>query len=45
MPLLERAVSGDPGGNVGFLDHDKVYDGFTDPPRLLGPWCVVVWVD
>jgi hypothetical protein len=22
--LLERAVSGDPDGNVGFLDHDEV---------------------
>jgi hypothetical protein len=26
---------------VGFLDHDEVYDGFGDPPRLLGPAAVV----
>jgi hypothetical protein len=35
VALLDRAVSGDPDGNVGFLDHDEVYDGFGDPPRLL----------
>ncbi|WP_416963409.1 DUF1877 family protein [Streptomyces sp. Agncl-13] len=38
--LLDRAVSGDPGGDVGFLDHDEVYDGFGDPPRLLAPTAV-----
>lgn len=38
--LLERAVSGDPDGDVAFLDHDEVYDGFADPPRLLGPTAV-----
>ncbi|GAB7102790.1 hypothetical protein JCM4814A_11040 [Streptomyces phaeofaciens JCM 4814] len=32
---IARAVDGDPGGDVGFLDHDEVYDGFGDPPRLL----------
>nr|WP_208617095.1 MULTISPECIES: hypothetical protein [Streptomyces]MDI5912382.1 hypothetical protein [Streptomyces sp. 12257] len=37
---LERAVSGDPDGDVSFLDHEKVYDGFADPPRLLGPTAV-----
>ncbi|MFG2783653.1 DUF1877 domain-containing protein [Streptomyces prunicolor] len=35
IAVLDRAVSGDPDGNVGFLDHDEVYDGFGDPPRLL----------
>lgn len=35
LALLDRAVSGDPDGDLGFLDHDGVYDGFTDPPRLL----------
>ncbi|KQW13187.1 hypothetical protein [Streptomyces sp. Root369] len=40
LALLERAVSGDPDGDVDFLDHDEVYDGFTDPPRLLGPTAV-----
>ncbi|CAM5670693.1 hypothetical protein [Streptomyces canus] len=40
VALLERAVSGDPDGDVGFLDHDEVYDGFADPPRLLGPTAV-----
>lgn len=41
IALLDRAVSGDPDGNVGFLDHDEVYDGFGDPPRLLTPAAVV----
>jgi hypothetical protein len=40
VALLERAVSGDPDGDVGFLDHDEVYDGLADPPRLLGPAAV-----
>ncbi|WP_328832794.1 MULTISPECIES: hypothetical protein [unclassified Streptomyces] len=40
IALLDRAVSGDPDGNVGFLDHDEVYDGFGDPPRLLDPGAV-----
>ncbi|MFF7952359.1 hypothetical protein [Streptomyces griseorubiginosus] len=40
MALLDRAVSGDPDSDVGFLDHDGVYDGFTDPPRLLEPAAV-----
>lgn len=40
IALLDRAVSGDPDGNVGFLDHDEVYDGFGDPPRLLAPGAV-----
>ncbi|MEU9330389.1 hypothetical protein AB0D91_42595 [Streptomyces canus] len=38
--LLERAVSGDPDGDVGFLDHNEVYDGFADPPRVLGATAV-----
>ncbi|MFC8362183.1 DUF1877 domain-containing protein [Streptomyces griseorubiginosus] len=40
VALLERAVSGDPDGDIGFLDHDGVYDGFTDPPRQLTPTAV-----
>ncbi|CAM5333369.1 DUF1877 family protein [Streptomyces griseorubiginosus] len=40
VALLDRAVSGDPDGDVAFLDHDGVYDGFTDPPRLLEPTAV-----
>ncbi|MFD4875516.1 DUF1877 family protein [Streptomyces sp. NPDC058420] len=40
IALLDRSVSGDPDGNMGFLDHDEVYDGFGDPPRLLGPAAV-----
>ncbi|MFE5917060.1 DUF1877 domain-containing protein [Streptomyces sp. NPDC056468] len=35
IALLDRAVSGDPGGDIGFLDHDEVYDGIEGPPRLL----------
>nr|WSZ18788.1 hypothetical protein OH837_38325 [Streptomyces canus] len=38
--LLERAVSGNPDGDVGFLNHDEVYDGFADPPRVLGATAV-----
>ncbi|MGW6906122.1 DUF1877 domain-containing protein [Streptomyces sp. NPDC054940] len=34
---LDRAVCGDPGGDIGFLDHDEVYDGFDDPPQVLFP--------
>ncbi|MFJ8141704.1 DUF1877 family protein [Streptomyces sp. NPDC096013] len=40
IALLDRAVSGDPDGDVGFLDHAEVYDGFGDPPRLLAPAAV-----
>ncbi len=42
IALLDRALSGDPDGDVGFLDHDEVHDGFGDPPRLLGPRAVAV---
>ncbi|MEW2250464.1 DUF1877 family protein [Streptomyces sp. NPDC006975] len=35
--LLDRAVSATYGHTAGFLDHDEVYDGFTDPPRVLDP--------
>ncbi|MBO7938859.1 MULTISPECIES: DUF1877 family protein [Streptomyces] len=38
--LIVRAIHGDPGGQVGFLDHDEVYDGYGDPPRLLAPEAV-----
>ncbi|MFI7412856.1 DUF1877 family protein [Streptomyces sp. NPDC049627] len=41
IALLDRAVSGDPGGDIGFLDHDEVYDGIDGPPRLLAPAAVV----
>ncbi|WP_328429145.1 DUF1877 family protein [Streptomyces sp. NBC_00443] len=37
IALLDRAVSGDPGGDIGFLDQDEVHDGIDGPPRLLGP--------
>ncbi|MEU1477720.1 DUF1877 family protein [Streptomyces sp. NPDC005760] len=40
MALLDRAVAGDPDGDVGFLDHVEVYDGFGPPPRLLTPSAV-----
>lgn len=33
--LLDRVTGGDPGGDVGFLDHPDVHDGFGEPPRLL----------
>ncbi|MFC5218030.1 DUF1877 family protein [Streptomyces coerulescens] len=35
IALLDRAVSGDPGADIGFLDHAEVYDGFDGPPQLL----------
>ncbi|POX47637.1 DUF1877 domain-containing protein [Streptomyces sp. Ru71] len=35
--LLDRAVSATYGQTAGYLDHDEVYDGFTDPPRVLDP--------
>lgn len=35
ITLLDRAISGDPGGDVDFLDHVEVYDGFEAPPQLL----------
>ncbi|NEB01195.1 DUF1877 family protein [Streptomyces sp. SID13726] len=38
--LLDRAISGDLDGDLGFLDHDEVYDGFADPPRQLTPAAV-----
>jgi hypothetical protein len=34
---LDRALSGD---DIGFLDHDEVYDGCTDPPCLPAPAAV-----
>ncbi|CAM5244857.1 DUF1877 family protein [Streptomyces aurantiogriseus] len=37
IAALERAIDGDPHEDVGFLDHDEVYDGFDGPPRLLTP--------
>ncbi|MFI6033729.1 hypothetical protein ACIBBD_06010 [Streptomyces sp. NPDC051315] len=38
VAVLDRAIHGDVP--VGFLDHDEVYDGFEDPPRLLTPEAV-----
>lgn len=34
---LERSITGDSGGEVGFLDHAEVYDGYGAPPALLPP--------
>ncbi|OIJ66932.1 DUF1877 family protein [Streptomyces mangrovisoli] len=38
VDLLDRAASGDT--TVGYLDHDDVYEGFGDPPRMLLPQAV-----
>ncbi|MEV8434358.1 DUF1877 domain-containing protein [Streptomyces chartreusis] len=35
ITLLDRATSGDPDGDVDFLDHVEVHDGFDGPPQLL----------
>ncbi|MFE6364393.1 DUF1877 domain-containing protein [Streptomyces sp. NPDC057806] len=35
--VLQRAIHGDPDGNVDFLDHPEVYDGFDAPPAVLRP--------
>ncbi|MFE2415347.1 DUF1877 family protein [Streptomyces hokutonensis] len=40
IALLDRAVTGDPDRDVEFLNHEKIYDGFGDPPRLLTPTAV-----
>ncbi|MEU1404417.1 DUF1877 family protein [Streptomyces sp. NPDC005728] len=37
IALLDRAIHGDPGGDIGFLDHPDFYDGIDGPPRLLVP--------
>ncbi|OPC76938.1 hypothetical protein B4N89_40800 [Embleya scabrispora] len=37
---IDRALDGDPGGDIAFLDHDGVYDGMTEPPALLTPGAV-----
>ncbi|WP_121188500.1 DUF1877 domain-containing protein [Nocardiopsis sp. Huas11] len=37
VQVLKRSISGDPGGDVEFLDHPEVYDGFDSPPALLAP--------
>ncbi|MFE7615256.1 DUF1877 domain-containing protein [Streptomyces sp. NPDC057496] len=39
VQVLERSISGDPGG-VEFLDHPAVHDGFGSPPALLTPAAV-----
>lgn len=40
VQVLKRSVSGDPGGDVEFLDHPEVHDGFDSPPALLAPAAV-----
>ncbi|WP_424643133.1 DUF1877 domain-containing protein [Embleya sp. AB8] len=40
VAAITRALEGDPGGDVAFLDHDGVYDGFGEPPALLPPAAV-----
>ncbi|MGW6737248.1 DUF1877 family protein [Streptomyces sp. NPDC055013] len=40
IAVLDRAISGDPGEDIGFLDHDEVHDGIEGPPRLLAPAAV-----
>ncbi|MFE5096387.1 DUF1877 domain-containing protein [Streptomyces sp. NPDC056638] len=45
---LERSITGDTGGDIGFLDHPEVYDGFGAPPALLPPELVTEiahWLD
>lgn len=37
---LQRSIAGDSGGDVEFLDHPEVYDGFDAPPALLAPAAV-----
>ncbi|MFF2427947.1 DUF1877 domain-containing protein [Streptomyces mirabilis] len=37
---LDRALSGDADGDIGFLDQDEVYDNCTDPPRPPAPAAV-----
>ncbi|MFD5871365.1 DUF1877 domain-containing protein [Streptomyces sp. NPDC060322] len=37
VQVLERSISGDPGGDAEFLDHPGVHDGFDSPPALLAP--------
>jgi len=32
--------TGDPDGDAEFLNDEKIYDGFGDPPRLLTPTAV-----
>jgi hypothetical protein len=40
IAALRRSVDGDLGGDIAFLDHPGVYDGFTSPPALLAPAAV-----
>ncbi|MFJ7497941.1 DUF1877 domain-containing protein [Streptomyces sp. NPDC097727] len=40
VQVLKRSISGDPGGDVEFLDHPGVYDGFDSPPAVLAPAAV-----
>lgn len=35
IAVLRRSIDADPGGDIAFLDHPGVYDGFTPPPALL----------
>ncbi|WP_457031325.1 DUF1877 family protein [Kitasatospora sp. P5_F3] len=34
---LERSTTDETEGDIGFLDHTEVYDGFGAPPALLPP--------
>ncbi|MGW9211254.1 DUF1877 family protein [Embleya sp. NPDC055664] len=40
VAAIDRALDGDPGGDIAFLDHDGVYDGMSEPPALLAPGAV-----
>ncbi|MGK5450467.1 DUF1877 domain-containing protein [Streptomyces radiopugnans] len=40
IAVLRRSIDGDLGGDIAFLDHPGVYDGFTSPPALLAPAAV-----
>ncbi|MFF9573201.1 DUF1877 domain-containing protein [Streptomyces sp. NPDC014685] len=41
VQVLQRSISGDPGGGIEFLDHPEIHDGFGSPPALLAPAAVV----
>ncbi|MFF0738874.1 DUF1877 domain-containing protein [Streptomyces sp. NPDC004111] len=43
--LLQRAIDGDPGSSISFLDHPEVHDGFDAPPALLAPEVVTEVAD
>ncbi|WP_409239424.1 DUF1877 domain-containing protein [Streptomyces sp. PA5.6] len=43
--LLRRAIDGDAGNSITFLDHPEVYDGFDGPPALLAAEAVTEVAD